>query len=157
MAFGQNALARKIGFVNRGQGQVSRHHRHHPKLPKMFVKRERLPDTQPLYDHGAGAVGEALLFVVVSPKDLPRIHKVPVVDRDYFREEVVNYLAAKLESMLILAAGAKQCQRFIDNIIGGNKWFPHRCQKSLGVLVIVVTLQGRCLPGTRVDEDHGAP
>src|SRR5215213_8940520 len=87
----------------------------------MVVKGECGVDVPSLHENFARTVGKAPLFILESPKDVPRSF-------DFFDSQVKQFChtsfhhgMTETKSLLALLTGLEKSQRFIENVIGEYK------------------------------------
>src|SRR5688500_16873914 len=91
------------------------------KLAEVTVERQDPFQVQPL-DHGpARSVREAPIPLGLVAEIIPSCSFVVTIDAVNGDGPQVEELSAQLDRARSLAAGAEQCQRLIDNVIGGEQ------------------------------------
>ena len=91
------------------------------KLAKVFVKRKRSSDTEPLHDREAGTIREAESLVRILTEDDPSFFFVGWSDPDNGRRGLAQQTESKLQGRFIPESHAKESDSFVNDHAAGDE------------------------------------
>ncbi len=121
--------------------------------PEVLVHSQGLSQDQALHDREAGAVGEAEFLVFKLLKDLPSCLAIVVGHSDNLSQGTFQQPFPKLDCHAVAEIHTDEGQRFIKDVICGNKRQSILLEPVLGRLRVWIADIGQGVPAASINEN----